>query len=106
VQGLDNPRRAVSGLRAASVDVVWSSSWFWVCGTDLLTEGQKREPTLTGASLFFFFTLATGPRRSLGLKLTDTRVYEPQIRARLGTEQGAQASPMPARRPLGVFPDV
>ena len=34
---------------------------------------------------FFFFTLVTGPRRSLSLKLSDTRVYEPQIRARLGT---------------------
>jgi len=34
---------------------------------------------------FFFFTLVTGPRRSLFLKLGDTRVYEPQIRARLGT---------------------
>jgi len=33
---------------------------------------------------FFFFTLVTGPRRSLSLKLSDTRVYEPQIRARLG----------------------
>ena len=35
--------------------------------------------------LFFFFTLVTGPRRSLSLKRSDTRVYEPQIRARLGT---------------------
>ena len=26
---------------------------------------------------FFFFTLVTGPRRSLGLKLSDARVYEP-----------------------------
>ena len=34
---------------------------------------------------FFFFTLVTGPIRSLSLKLSDTRVYEPQIRARLGT---------------------
>ena len=34
---------------------------------------------------FFFVTLVTGPRRSLRLKLSDTRVYEPQIRARLGT---------------------
>ena len=34
---------------------------------------------------FFFFTLVTGPRRYLSLKLSDTRVYEPQIRARLGT---------------------
>ena len=32
----------------------------------------------------FFFTLVTGPSRSLSLKLSDTRVYEPQIRARLG----------------------
>jgi len=29
---------------------------------------------------FFFFTLVTGPRRSLSLKLRDTRVYQPQIR--------------------------
>ena len=28
---------------------------------------------------FFFFTLVTGPSRSLRLKLSDTRVYEPQI---------------------------
>jgi len=28
---------------------------------------------------FFFLTLVTGPRRSLSLKLSDTRVYEPQI---------------------------
>jgi len=34
---------------------------------------------------FVFFTLVTGPRRSLSLKLGDTRVYEPHIRARLGT---------------------
>ena len=34
---------------------------------------------------FFFFTLVTGPRRSLSLKLSDTTLYEPQIRARLGT---------------------
>ena len=43
--------------------------------------------SLPGAvcQFFFFFTLVTGPRRSLSLKLSDTRVYEPQIRARLGT---------------------
>jgi len=34
---------------------------------------------------FFCFTLVTGPRWSLSLKLSDIRVYEPQIRARLGT---------------------
>jgi len=34
---------------------------------------------------FFFFTLVTGPRRSMSLKMSDTRVCEPQIRAHLGT---------------------
>jgi len=34
---------------------------------------------------FFSFSLVAGPGRSLILKLSDTRVYEPQIRARLGT---------------------
>ena len=32
----------------------------------------------------FFFTLATGPRRSLSLKLSDTKVYSPEILVRLG----------------------
>jgi len=32
--------------------------------------------------VFFFFTLVSGPRRSLGLKLSDTRVCEPEKRAR------------------------
>jgi len=36
-------------------------------------------------AFFFFFTLVTGPRRSLSLNLSDTRVYEPQLRARLST---------------------
>ena len=43
----------------------------------------RHEPSLT--LFLFFFTLVTGPRRSLSLKLSDTRVYEPQLRARLGT---------------------
>ena len=34
----------------------------------------------SGWGCFFFVTLVTGPRRSLSLKLSDTRVYEPQIR--------------------------
>ena len=34
---------------------------------------------------FFFLTLARGPRRSLNVKLSDARVYEPGIRARHGT---------------------
>ena len=35
--------------------------------------------------VLFFFTLVTGPRRSLSLELSDTRVYEPQTRAHLVT---------------------
>jgi len=41
---------------------------------------------------FFIFTLVTGPGRSLSLKLSDTRVYEPQVRARLGTTPPPQCA--------------
>ena len=42
----------------------------------------SRAPTPDSAP-FFFFTLVTGPtRRSLSLTLSDTGVYEPEIRAR------------------------
>jgi len=44
----------------------------------LLHNTQRLQPSL-------FFTFVTGPRRSLSLKLSDTRGYEPQIRAHLGT---------------------
>jgi len=49
--------------------------------------GTALQPSqqVTPSFFFFFFTLVTGPRRSLRLKLSDTRVYEPQTRARLGT---------------------
>jgi len=40
-------------------------------------------PNLVSHVFFFFFALFTGPRSSMGLKLSDTRVYEPQIRAHL-----------------------
>jgi len=45
-----------------------------------LDRGFPTQPDTT--TFFFFFTLVTGPRRSLSVKLSDTRVYEPQIRAR------------------------
>jgi len=57
--------------------------------TFLLSSCSYIEQELAGAALaavaFFLITLIAGPRRSLSLKLSDTRVYEPQIRARLGT---------------------
>ena len=50
---------------------------------------------------FFFFTLVTGPRRSLSLKLSDTRVYEPQIRPgpTLETTLGQMAPPKSGHPP-------
>jgi len=45
------------------------------------------------SEIFFFVTLVTGHRSSLSLKLSDTRVYEPQIRARLGTTAQGQKRP-------------
>ena len=45
---------------------------------------ETRNPEPEVLLRLFFFTLGTGPSRSLGLKLSDIRVYEPQMRARLG----------------------
>jgi len=46
---------------------------------------RKSERNVFAQYFFFFFTLVTGPSRSLSLKLlSDTRVYEPHIRAHLG----------------------
>ena len=59
------------------------------------SEFARQRPRGVGSSqnfFFFFCTLVTGPRRSLSLKLSDTRVYEPQIRARLGTTPTIQGS--------------
>ena len=55
--------------------------------------------TLTTAR-YFFFTLVTGPRRSLSLKLSDTRVYAPQIRARLGTTAQVRLPPALTQRSI------
>jgi len=59
----------------------------------LLSDSIFRTISLSAMLLLFFFTLVTGPRRSLSLKLSDTRVYEPQIRARLGTTDAASIKP-------------
>ena len=44
--------------------------------------------------VFFFFTLVTGPRRSLSLKLSDTKVYEPQIRDFLNSDADVLDTPV------------
>ena len=45
--------------------------------------GKRLQVCLHGGVQCFFFTLVTGPRRALSLKLSDARVYEPEIRTRL-----------------------
>jgi len=61
--------------------------------------GENSDGQVSDASVFFFFTLVTGPRRSLSMKLSDTRVYEPQIRARLPGENSDGQVP-PAQIPV------
>ena len=55
-----------------------------MCEVPLYHATKRRVLQLTSV-IFFFFTLATGPTRSVSLKLSDARVYEPQIQARPGT---------------------
>jgi len=66
-----------------------------VFAADLSGDG----PSQWTLQVFFFFTLVTGPRRSLSLELRDARVYEPQIRARLGA---GGARPVSSRLGGGV----
>jgi len=57
--------------------------------------------------LFFFFTLVTGPRRSVSIKLNDTRVYEPQIRARWqGRKYAGRCATRSSSHPPSCSPPV
>ena len=57
---------------------------------------RRAEPTsYPPSSLLFFFTLVSGPRRSLRLKLSDTRVYAPRIRAPLSAQMVASLHILP-----------
>ena len=58
--------------------------WRWLFGNKIPISRVDRVVQFH-RRLFFFFTLFTGPRRSLRLTLSDTRVYESHIRARFGT---------------------
>jgi len=75
--GLRGSGFRVSGFRVSGFRV----SGFRVWG---FGGGRGSSPRET-CFFFFFFTVVTGPRRSWSLKLRDTRVHEPQTRARLGT---------------------
>ena len=60
--------------------------------SELLTNEQSQPESQKGFFVFFpiFCTLVTGPRRSSSLELSDTRVYEPQMQARLGPTVASQ----------------
>ena len=45
----------------------------------MVEQAEDEQEVDAPGRLFFFCTLVTGPRRSLSLKLSDTRVFEPQI---------------------------
>jgi hypothetical protein len=61
-------------------------------------------PPQSSLLLDFFFTLVTGPRRSLSHKLSDTPVYEPSIRARLGNYKPLYCLHQGALARRGVLP--
>jgi len=68
------------------VEVAMLASMQLYCSTQNTPTIAKRwfELTLSPYGIFFFFfTLVAGRKGSLSLKLSDTRVYAPQIRARL-----------------------
>jgi len=91
--------RAISGSRRARPDTVLAGSgvhklWGWggeegrtrvEHGHDQKDEmlaqhlGQRLHPQTKNTRQCVFFTLATGPRRSLSLKLSDKKIYEPQM---------------------------
>jgi len=67
---------------------------------------RRKSRKLAGCSLLARqreWALVTGPVRSLSLKLSDTRVYEPQIRARLGCRGSPLAMNAPETPLLSAF---
>ena len=71
---------------APKIETTLFQSFSSYSNAELCCSEQYRTPTcpLKERSFFFFFTLVTSPRRSLSLKLSDTIVYEPQIRDHSG----------------------
>jgi len=62
----------VFGELGAPIDALYQGVYRWNIPLNLSV-------LLLILRILFFFTLVTGPRRSLSLKMSDTRVYEPQI---------------------------
>jgi len=61
-------------------EAVSSATWTRRCTRPADDAVHVVSPPSPWTVLLFFFTLVTGPRMPLSLKLSDTRVYEPQIR--------------------------
>ena len=69
-------------VMASLLGPVWYPPRAFECLSECFTHGVDSNECFTQGgsfSFFVFFTLVTGPRRSLSLKLSDTRVYAPQI---------------------------
>jgi len=65
---------------AKTTSSIWST-WEGCCWWTLSRLTTWSYAPSAGPPFLFFFTLVTGPRRSLRLKLSDSTVYEPSIRA-------------------------
>ena len=70
-----------------------AGSYVRLIDSQMLTSWLPWAPWQTNFVFFLFFTLVTGPRRSSSLEMSDTRVYEPQIRALLADERPEAARP-------------
>ena len=71
-------------------------------GGGAFSRGKLEKRSLRMA-LTFFFTLVTGPRRSLSLKLSDTKVYAPQIRGGTGAFSRGKLEKRTLRMELAFF---
>jgi hypothetical protein len=68
----------VGTVHGPSCKRVATEGWNARCHVYTLSEARSQKPVQGRyLALFFFFTRVTGPRRSLDLKLSETRVYEP-----------------------------
>jgi len=97
------------GAGAAAAGGVWLATHLWHTKRMVMGElfgmrvALKRADAGERAAVrcfffFFFFTLVTGPRWSLSLELSDTRVYDPQI------FEAVRCLPRPPPRPSHPCP--
>ena len=80
--------KVTSGPKQHNVKIDWAS---W--------KDEDEGTSLIAPPLLLFFTRVTVPRRSSSLKLSDTRVYEPQIRAPTSQPRGLELPSKHLRNP-------